>query len=87
MRLPESWNRLRLALSRAEQLRYTQVAEEIALTPWRRLDYLPWRVVLPLALAVGVGLAWAVWTLPDLLAAPLFLLLLGGGSEIGRAHV
>jgi len=82
MRLPESWNRLRLALSRAEQLRYTQVAEEIALTPWRRLDYLPWRVVLPLALAVGVGLAWAVWTLPDLLAAPLFLLLLGGGSAL-----
>jgi formylglycine-generating enzyme required for sulfatase activity len=73
---------LRLALPRDRQLRYAVVAEEADPSPWRRLDYLPPRLALPLAVALGMGLAWAVWTLPDLLAAPLFLLLLAGGAAL-----
>lgn len=81
-RLHASLKRLRRALLRDTQVRYAVVAEETGRTPCRHLDYVPARVAVPLALLVGTALAWAVWTLPAVLAVPVFLLFLGGGAAL-----
>jgi formylglycine-generating enzyme required for sulfatase activity len=73
---------LRLALSTDAQVRDSVPVEESDRRLWRRLDHLPMRLVLPAALAVGTGLAWGVWALPDMLAAPLFLLVFGGAAAL-----
>ena len=57
-------------------------SEETGRTPWRRLDYVPARLAVPAALLAGMGLAWLVWTLPVMLAVPLFLLLLSGAAAL-----
>jgi formylglycine-generating enzyme required for sulfatase activity len=74
--------RLGLALSARGQVRYSLAIEEAERTPWRRLDYVPAPVAVPLALLIGLGSAWVAWTLPAMLAAPVFLLFLAGGAAL-----
>ena len=58
----------RLAPSSDRQARPSVVVEESQPSPWRRLDYVPARLAVPLAMLIGAVLPWATWTLPDVLA-------------------
>jgi len=49
---------------------------------WRSLDHLSAWAAVAAALAVGIGLASAIWMLPDFAAAPVFLLCLGGAAML-----
>lgn len=49
---------------------------------WWRLDHLAAWAAVTVALAAGIGLASAIWMLPDLAAAPVFLLFLGGAVAL-----